>query len=152
MRRIVNIISKMANHRASRNPCWQPTSQKQELRSWFKDGISGRLYINYTEENENIFYVKLTNEICWLDTNFSTKFSPSFMWRHMHWNLQYGCWWLLQYGRNWLQLKYTKQWTTNSTFRLSVPGWCNAICYIYNIYIYKGNNCMMMSYILIIWK
>ena len=47
----------------------------------------------YRNENKNsdIFYWKLTNEICWLDTNWMTKLPPSLFW--CHWNLQYGRRW-----------------------------------------------------------
>ena len=57
----------------------------------------------YRNENRNsdIFYWKLTNEICWLDTNWMTKFSPSLF--LCHGNLQYGRRWSLQYGRRWQQ-------------------------------------------------
>ena len=57
----------------------------------------------HREENENsdIFYLTLTNEMCWLETNEMTKFSPSLFW--CHWNFQYGRRWSIQYGRRWQQ-------------------------------------------------
>ena len=69
----------LKNRTGSSIYCWETEANGGHIgvTTW---GVEWR----HRKENENsdIFYLKLMDKMCWLDTNLNDKISPSFVWRH----------------------------------------------------------------------